>query len=96
MFTKNFLSKSLRATKIKRYELCLDGKRLTVGFGSILGDVDLYRHEAKPTLAEKKSKLEIELQVITRTTGLLEQQSTQARKVYRTWHVLIEQRSTRN
>ena len=25
----------------KRYELCLDGKRLTVGFGSKLGDVDL-------------------------------------------------------
>ena len=25
----------------KKYELCLDGRRLTVGFGSKLGDVDL-------------------------------------------------------
>ena len=57
----------------KRYELCLDGKRLTVGFGSKLGDEDLYGHEAKPTLAEKKSRLIIELQVITCTKGLLEQ-----------------------
>ena len=28
----------------KRYELCLDGKRFTVGFVSKLGDVDLYGH----------------------------------------------------
>ena len=57
-----------------RYELCLDGKRLTVGFGSKLGDVIyLYGHEAKPTLAEKKSRLEIGLQVITCTKGVLEQ-----------------------
>ena len=35
-----------------RYELCLDGKRLTLGFGSKLGDAELYGHEAKPTLAE--------------------------------------------
>ena len=54
-----------------RYELCLDGKRLTVVFGNKLGDVDLCGHEAKPTLAEKKSRLEIELQVITCTKGLL-------------------------
>ena len=54
----------------KRYELCLDGKGITVGFGSKLGDVDLYRHEAKATSVGKKSRLEIELQVITCTKSL--------------------------
>ena len=47
--------------------------KITVGFGSKLCDVDLYGHKAKPTLAEKKSRLEIELQVITYTKSLLEQ-----------------------
>ena len=51
----------------KRYELCLDGKRLMVGFGSKLGDVD---HEVKPTLAEKKWRLEIELQACVDRTML--------------------------
>ena len=50
--------------------MSLDGKSITVGFGSKLGDVDLYRHEAKPTSAEKKSRLEIELQVVTCTKSL--------------------------
>ena len=59
------------AAQQKRNELCLDDKRITVRFGSKLGDVDLYGHEAKPTLVEKKSRLEIELHVITCTKGLL-------------------------
>ena len=41
----------------KRYELCLDGKRLTVGFGSKLGDVDLYGHEAKPTMSHSSKQI---------------------------------------
>ena len=40
----------------KRYELCLDGKRLTVGVGSKLGDVDLYMDTRQTNIGRKEVK----------------------------------------
>ena len=44
----------------KNYKLCIDGKKITVGFGKHLGEVDLYGHESSPTLKEKRERLNVE------------------------------------
>ena len=44
----------------KNYKLCVDGKKITVGFGKNLGEVDLYGHESSPTLNEKRERLNVE------------------------------------
>jgi len=48
----------------KSYKLCIDGKKIMQGFGSRFGEVDLYGHESKPTLSQKRTDLEEELTVV--------------------------------
>ena len=41
----------------KSYKICFDGKKICQGFGTKLGEVDLFGYESKPTLKEKQRKL---------------------------------------
>ena len=51
----------------KAFSLCVDGKKLTSGFGKSLGEVDLFGHESEPTNQQKKDRLEVELSAINKT-----------------------------
>lgn len=41
--------------------MCLDGKKINGSITGILGDVDLFGHEQKPTLREKQNRLQDEI-----------------------------------
>ena len=64
----------------KAYKICLDGKRIIVGFVSKLGEVDLYGHESKPTLQDKNKKLADELTVIQNAKHILEKSDITGKK----------------
>ena len=38
----------------KSYKICFDDKQICQGFGTKLGEVDLFGYESKPTLKEKQ------------------------------------------
>ena len=45
-------------------KLSLDGKKIAYGFGQNLGEEDLSGHEARPTLQERKNRLNEELNIL--------------------------------
>lgn len=48
----------------KRYNICIDGKKIAPGFGKHSGEVDLFGHESTPTLKTKRQRLDIELSCV--------------------------------
>lgn len=50
-----------QSSTLKTYKLCLDGKKINGSTTGILGDVDLFGHEQKPTLREKQNRLQDEI-----------------------------------
>lgn len=50
-----------QSSTLKTYKLCLDVKKLNGSTTGILGDVDLFGHEQKPTLREKQNRLQDEI-----------------------------------
>lgn len=48
----------------KTYKICIDGKKITPGFGSVLGEVDLFGHEANSKLLQRKMELKEQKTVI--------------------------------
>ena len=53
--------------KSKSYKLCIDGKKISAGFGKKLGEVDLFGHESAPTLLDKQNRLNAEEMMIADT-----------------------------
>jgi len=43
----------------------VDGKQIIQGFGSKYGDVDLYDHETKPTLVDRRKRLNTETEAVS-------------------------------
>ena len=60
-----------RGAPHNEYKICLDGKKLTIGFGNKLGEVDLYGHETTPTLTERTIILHEEEQMVKNAQELL-------------------------
>ena len=58
---------SITQNKDKAFNLCVDGKKITSGFGKNLGEVNIFGHESTPTYQQKKDRLEIELCVVDNT-----------------------------
>ena len=63
---------NIAGAKDKCYKICLDGKKITAGFGKKLGKVDLFGHESSPTLMEKQERLNVERIVGESTQCLIE------------------------
>ena len=55
----------------RAYKICIDGKKIAPGFGSKLGEVDLYGHESSPTLKQKQDRLAEEIDAIDDIDTLL-------------------------
>ncbi len=54
------------------FKLCFDGKKLNAGKTSKGGDVDLFGHEPKPTLPERKARLAAETDEIQSLSEFIE------------------------
>ncbi len=65
---KKFSSEKLN----KSYKVCIDGKKISSGFGRTLGDVDLFGHEESPSLTERKVRNREELSIIQQAEAILE------------------------
>ena len=55
-------------------KICIDGKKLAVGFGKKLGDEDLAGHEERPTLMERQVLHNSELDILQHATDMLTEQ----------------------
>ena len=55
---------NLQKAQNRSCKISFDGKKISMGFGTDLGEVDLFGHESSPTLQEKKKKLDEELRYI--------------------------------
>ena len=55
----------------KGYKICLDGNKLTIGFGKKLGEVHLYGHETAPNPPERTIILREEEQIVKNAQELL-------------------------
>ena len=53
------------------YKICIDGKKISSGFGKELGDVDLFGFEEKPTLEERQSQLKMDLDSVHNIDSML-------------------------
>ncbi len=53
-------------------KLAFDGKKISMGFGKNLGDVDLFGNESPPTLAERVRTLENEKNLLRAITDILD------------------------
>ena len=58
------VEKSSDDIKSKSYKLCIDGKKITAGFGKRLVEKDLFGHESSPTLLDKENRLSAEEMLI--------------------------------
>ena len=54
------------------FKLCVDGKKISSGFGQILGDVDLFGFEDDPSLKEREVRLDEELSNVRDIENILE------------------------
>ena len=52
-----------QTTNTKTYKLCLDGKKINSSTSSVLGDVDLFGYEQKPTLTEKQERRNVNSEI---------------------------------
>ena len=52
-------------------KICIDGKKLAVGFGKKLGDEDMAGHEEPPTLLERQAHHKSELDILQHATDIL-------------------------
>ena len=65
------VEKSSDDIKSKSYKLCIDGKKITAGFGKRL-EVDLFGHESSPTLLDKENRLNAEEMLINDTLSAID------------------------
>ena len=71
IITNNICMVADKGNETTSYKLCIDGKKISSGFGQKLGDVDLFDHEGEPTLRARKERLENELLLVSRSREML-------------------------
>ena len=62
-------------------KVSIDGKKLSYGFGSQLGDEDLNGHEQPPTLEERRAKFDKEKELVANLSKLLTELSITCEEV---------------
>ena len=62
---------SLSGTNEKSYKICMDGKKISCGFGKRLGEVDLFGHETQPKKSDKEKRFNTELATLEKGKQLV-------------------------